>query len=140
MNRTTLILALAAITLVFVVHTHARRNGPLKIDPWWSNSDGLDSKSGSDYESDFESDYEGSAPKLDIYEATSNVREHASARAEVRHPNHSPIDEIVGTNLMSVVDEGDLNLIRGGSQDPGAVCNDTDINLINGCQDVGAMI
>ena len=44
------------------------------------------------------------------------------------------------SNPISHEDAGDMDLIRRGNQDPGAGDgNETDICLVNGCQDVGAL-
>ena len=81
---------------------------------------------------------------LGFHSATSNSKEHARFEVQLHNHRRDSINAILSSNPISNVDEEDMNQIGGGIQDPGAVdgndtLDDTDICLVNGCQDVGAL-
>ena len=70
---------------------------------------------------------------IGFFSASSNSKEHARFEAQPR----ILLREL---NPISHVDDGDMDLIGGGNQDPGAGDgNESDICLVKGCQDVGAL-
>ena len=83
------------------------------------------------------------SPNIRFFSASSSSKEHARFELgfEVQPQNHGRDSlKFLSSNPISHVDDGDMDLIRRGNQDPGAEDgNETDICLVNGCQDVGAL-